>query len=149
MLIPTFGVSTTILNPVDISCRWYKLNFGLLQGQVKLYHFYEWIEVKRQFVCFLYKFLEIIDWKRHCTNILDTDLDSLLPFKWTGWDWHLNNFFWIQNMLNVTTNNINIWFLTHNALSDQEQLDENFPPPLTQSQLRHCLLWESNGSLQH
>ena len=41
MLIPNFGVSTTILNPIDIPCRWYKLNFWLLQGQVKSYHFYE------------------------------------------------------------------------------------------------------------
>ena len=41
MLVLNFGVSTTILNPVHIFCRWYKLNFGLLQGQVKFYHFYE------------------------------------------------------------------------------------------------------------
>ena len=50
MLIPNFGVSTTILSPIDIFCRWYKLNFGLLQGEVKLYHFYEWIEAKRHFL---------------------------------------------------------------------------------------------------
>ena len=116
MLILTFGVSTIILNPVDISCRWYKLNFGLLQGQVKLYHLFP--------ICFnfLYKFLEIIDWKRHWTIILDTDLDSLLLLNGTGWDWHLNNSFWIQNIPNLATNNINIWFLSHNTLSDQEKL---------------------------
>ena len=39
MLIPNFGVST-ILNQVDIFGRWQILNFGLLQGQVKSYHFY-------------------------------------------------------------------------------------------------------------
>ena len=83
MLIPYFEVSTTILKPVDFICRWYKLNFGLLQGQVILYHFYELIEAKRQFFLnFLSKFLGIIDWKRHWTTILDTDLDPLLPFKW-------------------------------------------------------------------
>ena len=83
MFIPNIGVSTTILNPIDIPCRWYKLNFGLLQSQVKLYHFYDLIEAKRQFFFyFLYIFLEIIDWKLHWTAILDTDLDSLLPFKW-------------------------------------------------------------------
>ena len=71
---------------------------------------------------FLYKFLEIIDWKRHWTTILDTDLDSLLPFG-IGLDWHLNNSFWIQNISNVATSNINIWFLTHIALSDQRKLD--------------------------
>ena len=41
----------------------------------------------------------------------------------TGWDWHLNNSFWIQNIPDVAINNINIWFLTHNTLSDQEKLD--------------------------
>ena len=60
---------------------------------------------------FLYKFLEIIDWKRHWTIILDTDLDSLLPFKC------------IENIPSVATNNISIRFLTHNALSDQGNLD--------------------------
>ena len=47
MSIPNFGVSTTISNPVNIFCKWYKLNFGLTQGQVKSYHFYERIEAKR------------------------------------------------------------------------------------------------------
>ena len=28
-----------------------------------------------------------------------------------------------QNVPNVATNNINIWFLTHNAFSDQKKLD--------------------------
>ena len=37
--------------------------------------------------------------------------------------WHLNNSFWIQNIPNVVTNNINISFLTHNASSDQGKLD--------------------------
>ena len=66
------------------------------------------------FFYFLYKFLEIIDWKWHWATILHTDLDSLLPFKWN----------WMrQNVPNVATNNINIWFLTHNAFSDQKKLD--------------------------
>ena len=41
----------------------------------------------------------------------------------TGLDWHLNNSFWIQNIPNVATNNFEIWFLTHNVLSDQGKLD--------------------------
>ena len=36
--IPDFGVSTAILNPVDIFRRWFKLNFGLLRGHVKSPH---------------------------------------------------------------------------------------------------------------
>ena len=39
--IHDFGVSTTILNPVDIFCRWYKLNIGFLRGHVKLRHITE------------------------------------------------------------------------------------------------------------
>ena len=67
---------------------------------------------------FLFYFLcicpEIIGWKRYWTTILDTDLDSLVPFKWN----------WMrQNVPNVATNTINIWFLTHNTFSDQEKLD--------------------------
>ena len=62
------GVSTTILNPVDIFCRWYKLNFGLLQDQVKSCHFAERIEAKRQYFYFLYIFLGITGWKRRWTT---------------------------------------------------------------------------------
>ena len=36
--------------------------------------------------------------------------------------WMINSF-WIQNILDVATNNINIWFLTHNTLSEHEKLD--------------------------
>ena len=82
MLIPNFGVSTTIFIPVNIFCRWYKLNFGLLQDQVKSYHFYERIEAKRQYFYFLYIFLGEIGWKRHWAALLDIDLDSLLSSKW-------------------------------------------------------------------
>ena len=82
MPIPNFGVSRTILNPFDIFCRWYKLNFELLQGQVKSHHFDEKIEAKRQYFYFLYIFLGIIGWKRHWATLLDTDMDSLLPFTW-------------------------------------------------------------------
>ena len=106
MLILNFGVSTTILNPVQIFCRWYKLNFGLLQGQVKFYHFYEWIESKRQYFYFLYKFIGIIGWKRHWTTILDTDLDSFYLLNRIGFDWHLKDVFWIKNIPSVATNNI-------------------------------------------
>ena len=33
--IPDFGVSTAILNPVDVFRRWCKMRFGLLRGHVK------------------------------------------------------------------------------------------------------------------
>ena len=32
--IPDFGISTAILNPVDIFSWWWKLSFGLRQGQL-------------------------------------------------------------------------------------------------------------------
>ena len=60
------------------SLWWYKLNFGLLQGKVKSHHFSERIKVKRQYFYFLYTFLEIFNWKRHWTTLLDTGWDSLL-----------------------------------------------------------------------
>ena len=82
MPIPNFSVSRTILNPSDIFRNWYKLNFGLLQGQVKSCHFYEIIEVKRQYFYFLYIFLGTIGWKRHWATLLDTGFDLLLPDKW-------------------------------------------------------------------
>ena len=75
-------LSYQILDPFDIFCRWYKLSFGLLQGQVKSHHFYDRIEPKRQYFYFLYIFLGIIGWKQHWETLLYTDLDSLLPFKW-------------------------------------------------------------------
>ena len=31
--IPDFGVKKVILNPVDIICRWCKLNFGHLESR--------------------------------------------------------------------------------------------------------------------
>ena len=37
--VSDFGVSTAILNTIDISRGWCKLNFGPLQGQVKACHF--------------------------------------------------------------------------------------------------------------
>ena len=35
LTIPYFGVSTAILNPPEIFCRWYKLTLGLLRGRAK------------------------------------------------------------------------------------------------------------------
>ena len=60
------------------SLWWCKLNFGLLQGKFKSHHFSERIKVKRQYFYFFYTFLEIFNWKRHWTTLLDTGWDSLL-----------------------------------------------------------------------
>ena len=38
-LLPDFGDSTAILNPVDLFRRWCKVNFGLLRGHVKSRYF--------------------------------------------------------------------------------------------------------------
>ena len=64
MLIVNFGVSTVIFNPVDIFHRWCKLNFGLMQSQVKSHRFSERIGVRRQYFNFLHKLRRIISWKR-------------------------------------------------------------------------------------
>ena len=71
MLIPNFGVSMTILNPVDffllvvqvwtvglLDC-WTVGHFGLLQDQVKSCCFFEKIETKRQYFYFLRIFIGI------------------------------------------------------------------------------------------
>ena len=38
-------------------------------------------------------------------------------------DNRITNSFWIENIPKNANNKINIWFLTHNTLSDQEKLD--------------------------
>ena len=39
LIIPDFGASTAILNPVEIFRKWCQLNFELLRGHVKSRHF--------------------------------------------------------------------------------------------------------------
>ena len=51
--IPDFGVSMAILNLLDISCRWCKLNFRPKWGQLKSCHFSERIGVRWQYFHFL------------------------------------------------------------------------------------------------
>ena len=79
--IPDFVVSVTILNIVDTSHGSCRLNFGPLQKQVKLHHFPERIDAKRQSFYFLYKFLGIIGrkWLRQPLNELRLDLGN---FRW-------------------------------------------------------------------
>ena len=123
MFMPNFGVSTTILNPVDIFCRCYKLNFGLLQGQVKSYHFYEIIEVKRQYFYFCIYFLEQLAGNDIGQPSWILVLIYYYLINGIGLDWNLNNSFWLQHIPNAAVNKINIRFLAHNALSDQRKLD--------------------------
>ena len=80
-VIPNFEVSTAILNPVGIFCRW--CYFGLLQGQVKSLHFLEKIEAKRKYFYFLYIFLGIIGLRRNRTTLLDSDFLDSFTFKWS------------------------------------------------------------------
>ena len=46
--IPYFAVSTAILNIIDISRKWCKLNFGSMRGQVKSRDFPDRIDARRQ-----------------------------------------------------------------------------------------------------
>ena len=62
--IPNFGVSTAILNIIDVSRGWCKLNFGPLRGQVKSRYFPERRDARRPYCYFLNKFLGIIGTKR-------------------------------------------------------------------------------------
>ena len=92
-------------------------------SQVKSYHFHKKIETKKKYFYFLYIFLGLM-----AGNDIEQPFWILIRTHYyllngIGLDWHLNNSFWIQNIPNVPTNNINIWFLTHNSLSDQSKLD--------------------------
>ena len=52
--------------------------------EVKLRHFSERVEARRQYFYFLYLFL--IGWKQHWTILLDTDFDPFDPVPFT-WNW--------------------------------------------------------------
>ena len=54
------GLRHERVNSVDIFRRWPKLNFGPTRGQVKIRHFSERIDVRREYFHFLYKSLRII-----------------------------------------------------------------------------------------
>ena len=79
--IPDFGVSTAILNTTDISRRWCKLNFGILQSHIKSLHSSEKINAKRQYFFF---FIQISwnNWQGTTwTILLNNDFALLLPCK--------------------------------------------------------------------
>ena len=79
--IPDFGVSTAILDTIDISRRWCKLNFGLLRGHVKSCYLPERIDASRQY---FYYFIQIFwnNWQEITwTTLLYNDMGLLLPFK--------------------------------------------------------------------
>ena len=59
-----FGVSTAILIPVDVFCRWCKLSFRPMRGQVKSHHFSEYRGAQRPYFHFLYKYIAIISYKQ-------------------------------------------------------------------------------------
>ena len=108
-----FGVSTTILNTVDFSRSWCKLNFGPLREQVKSHNFPERIDTRRHYFYFLYKFIRIIGRKRlrKPFNIMIWIYYYLLNGIKLALD--LDNSCWIQIIPNFATNKINIWFFTH------------------------------------
>ena len=110
--IPDFGVTTAILNTIDISRRWCRLDFGPLRDQAKSRHFPERIDATRQYFYYLYKFLGITGRK----TLLDNDLNLYL-LNGISLDLDLDNSFWIRKIPNFATNNINIWFFTQHSLS--------------------------------
>ena len=62
--ISDLGVSTAILNPVDVFRRWYKLSFWPMRDQVKSRHFSEQTGAPRPYFHFLYKYFRIISYKQ-------------------------------------------------------------------------------------
>ena len=111
-IIPDFGVSTTILYTIDISRRWYKLNFRPLRYQVTSGYFSARIDARRQYFCLLYKFLVIICKKRLGQHFW---LMILIYYLLNGirLDSNLGNSCWIRKILNFASGNINIWCFKH------------------------------------
>ena len=62
--IPDFGVSTAILNPVDIFHRWCKLSLRPMRDQVKSRHFSLQKGARRPYFHSLYKYIGIISYKQ-------------------------------------------------------------------------------------
>ena len=104
------GVSTAILNHVDIFCGWCKLYFGPLWDQVKSCYFFERINARAQ--CYLYKFIEIIDWETTLATVLDTNFYLLLSFYRTELKLVQDNSCRIRKIPMFATNNIKIKFFT-------------------------------------
>ena len=116
MGIPNFGVSTVIFNSVDISSRWWKLNFAPMWGQVKLHHFSDRIGM-RQYFYFLHKFLRILSWKQLGQLIQKLIWIGCYLLNRTGLHLNLHNSCSIHRYLaNFATNNINFWFLTQHII---------------------------------
>ena len=79
--IPDFRVSMAILNTIDISHRWCRLNFRPLWRHVQPCHFTERIHMRRQYFYF-FKQISWNNWQEMVwTTLLDNDLGLLLPFK--------------------------------------------------------------------
>ena len=120
--IPDFGVSTAIVNIIDIFHRRCKLNFGPLRGQVKSRHFPERINAWRQYFYFLYKFLGIVGRNRRGQHFwmmiriyyyllngirLDLDLDNSL----VGY----------EKQVTLLRTTFTFCFFTHHTYSDLEK----------------------------
>ena len=111
-----FGVSTVILNIIEISYRSWKLNFVPLRDQVKSRHLTEKIDARRQYFNSLCKSLKIIDRKRHGKPswIMIWIYYYLLNGIILGL--HLDNSCYIRKIPNIVKINIIIWFFTLNTV---------------------------------
>ena len=105
--IPDFGVSSAILNTIDIFRMWCKLNFRPLRGQVKSRHLLERIDARRQQFYFIQ-----ISWN----NWAKTTWEPFWIMIWIYYyhltgiilDLDLDNPSQIRKIPNFATNNINI-----------------------------------------
>ena len=117
-VIPNFGVTTAILNTIDISRSWCKLNFGPLRGQAKSHDFPERIDATRQYFYFLYKYLGIIGRKRlgqpfwimnwvyyYLLNRIRSDLD-------------LDNFAEYEKYLTLLRTTLIFWFFKFDCITN-------------------------------
>ena len=121
--MPDFGVSTAILNPLDIFRRWCKLNFRPMRDQVKSRHFSEQTGARRPHFHFLYKYIGIISCKQLGQLFWKLIWIYCYLLNRIGLDLELHNSNLVQKYLtDIATNNSNVWFFKRHTLSDIEKL---------------------------
>ena len=118
--ISDFGVSTAILNPMDVFRRWCKLSFRPMGGQVKSRHFSEQTGTRRSYFHFLYKYIGIISYKQLGQLFWKLIQSYCYLLDRLGLDLEFHNFNLVQK---IPTNNSNVWFFKHHKLSDLEKLN--------------------------
>ena len=108
--ISDLGVSTAILNPVNVFRRWYKLSFWPMRDQVKSRHFSEQTGARRPYFHFLYKYFRIISYKQRGQLFWKLIWIYCYLLNGIGLDLSFINLIWYKKYLtDFGTNNSNVF----------------------------------------